>query len=574
MPKIEIRNKIIAWFFLCITTAFLINNSLYSFCWSDEGFYLSTVQRLANHERLVFDEWSPTQFYALFLLPIYKAFLLLHSDTAGIYLFFRILVIIFQFCIALFSFNVLSKQYHWLLALTGSLLPLIFIRGCIYGPSYYVFAQEMFLLGILCLFAINENHSPDWMLIPAGLAFGAAIVANPYLFPFFLIGLIVSFYVFRKYIAKLLLFWGSIISIGVWILLVILLRSSGPLLSNLLYIYRDPEYQRDFIHILKTIHKCPKLLFRPFFTFYLPITLICIGKLLGKLRLNIVHKQLLIGLNTCIFIICSLQTVKIGTGIVQFFPYSMLNALIATDAPFQIFYEKYKKELCFFCVPGICLAFAFCCASNVGFEVCAIGMTIAFLGEVVINTDALVTVCYPSKRHLSRIIALLPAICILIATYLLRINLTYRDGKLPFHIFFVPSKYPQVSHIEDGPAKGLYTDMVFAKQYNDILQTVRLMPSSTSSLFVSKLAPWVFLIRPEIHCAAPTTWRLPLSDYRLPLYYQNHSLPDAILVLDENIRDNGNNSLQDNAMTKLLEQEYLPSQTRCGTIFFHKQTDF
>jgi hypothetical protein len=44
----------------------------------------------------------------------------------------------------------------------------------------------MFLLGILCLFAINENHSPDWMLIPAGLAFGAAIVANPYLFPFFL----------------------------------------------------------------------------------------------------------------------------------------------------------------------------------------------------------------------------------------------------------------------------------------------------------------------------------------------------------------------------------------------------
>ena len=59
---------------LCILFGHLLFHTQYSFCQSDESFYISHVKRLYEGNRLILDEWHPTQFYLPILLPFYAVF--------------------------------------------------------------------------------------------------------------------------------------------------------------------------------------------------------------------------------------------------------------------------------------------------------------------------------------------------------------------------------------------------------------------------------------------------------------------------------------------------------------------
>lgn len=43
----------------------------YSFCWSDESFYIALVHRLYLNGKPFIDEWNPAQFYSVLFVPLY-----------------------------------------------------------------------------------------------------------------------------------------------------------------------------------------------------------------------------------------------------------------------------------------------------------------------------------------------------------------------------------------------------------------------------------------------------------------------------------------------------------------------
>ena len=63
-----------AFITISLIAVILVVRCFYSFCWSDEGFYLSLVHRFWVGDRPFVDEWSGVQLYAVVLLPIYALY--------------------------------------------------------------------------------------------------------------------------------------------------------------------------------------------------------------------------------------------------------------------------------------------------------------------------------------------------------------------------------------------------------------------------------------------------------------------------------------------------------------------
>ena len=170
------KTVLFAYAVIAITALLLFNNLFYSFCWSDEGFYLSTVNRMMTGERLFIDDWSPTQSYEPLLYPLYALFIKIVGSTDGIYLFFRIATLFFQALTAVAAYCIFSKKMRRSASLTLALVALIFARACINGPSYYVIGCETYLLGIVALYAFFELHRHRLFLFISGIFFALAVL--------------------------------------------------------------------------------------------------------------------------------------------------------------------------------------------------------------------------------------------------------------------------------------------------------------------------------------------------------------------------------------------------------------
>ncbi|EID83894.1 hypothetical protein MSI_27500 [Treponema sp. JC4] len=78
-------------------------------------FIFLQVHRLFTGDRLLIDDWTPTQFYAPLLYPLYTLFIKITGSTDGAFLFFRFLTLILQFFTSVFvffySFKKIMKKF-------------------------------------------------------------------------------------------------------------------------------------------------------------------------------------------------------------------------------------------------------------------------------------------------------------------------------------------------------------------------------------------------------------------------------------------------------------------------------
>lgn len=133
-------SNLFAYIVLTVIAGLLIIRCFYSFCWSDESFYLSLVHRFWIGDRPIIDEWSGTQFYTVILLPIYALYIKVVGSNEGIFLFFRLLMVISNYFLSIYIYISLKRYTTNILALIGSLVNLLYTRANILGASYYSIA--------------------------------------------------------------------------------------------------------------------------------------------------------------------------------------------------------------------------------------------------------------------------------------------------------------------------------------------------------------------------------------------------------------------------------------------------
>ena len=390
MYKIK-TTRWIPYLVLTATALILINNMFYGFSWTDEGLYLSNVHRFFTGNRPLIDDWTPTQFYEPLLLPLYALFVKLNGGTDGIFLFFRIVTILFQACVSFFAYSVLSKKYDKVPALFASLIPLIFSRACLNGPSYYTIGFETYLLGLFCIFAVLELHYKKLFLFLAGIFFACAVLCNPFLvLPYIAVSAICIFLKkTRSNLKSVSLIWlGTVVTGIAYLIFAFVGNTLHDILTGFFYTYNDPSYKHTAILTIKRLCKMPRLLIFPYILTWLPMVIVTGAIKIKKVSLSQKTKLILHGLNTLVFLANCCYNKDCGTAVMTFFHFTFFAVLLSSNGRVSLkeLFRENLSEILYFILPGMILAYFFCFASDTGFGVCSVGMTVCAIGEIFIYT--------------------------------------------------------------------------------------------------------------------------------------------------------------------------------------------
>ncbi len=561
--------------FACI----LLNNAFYGFGWTDEALYSATVHQIWQGQRPFFDIWEPTQIYEILLYPLHALFLKFNNGrTEGIYLYYRILTIIFQFATVAFVYFTLSKRFNKILCTVFCCSFLMFSRACLYGPSYYTFVLLAFIISLCMAYrALGLGQSKTYLFF-TGMFLGISILCNPYLvLPYILASLIfVSFPYIRPHYKKYTLVWAGTILIGLFYLLFVFAKGNIKQFPRALhYFFSSPEYSgKSLLLRVKWLLKFPRLFLTPFF-YFLPFSVFSLiliknNNLRLKLRESLKFNILYIVLLAANYLMLTFfRNDECGIFIVGFFYatvflYIFYKGFSVSDV--SAVYKKYKESFLFFLIPGLSLSFMMCLASDTGFGVFSIGMTVVLFSTLPIFEDII------NSASLKKTLALVFPVILLLGTFFIRINYVYRDEPLPPHILFIPSHYAdKIQLIDKGPAKGLYTGNKNKIDYDKIYTTIFNIDAKDGDTFlISNLCPWAYLVNPKLKMNTPSAWRIKMNDLRLEPYFDefNNPLPDYVLVINENIRDNASNSFENSwLMEKIISETYTDYSTACGTLF-------
>lgn len=139
----------------------------------DEAFYCSIPQRLSLGDRLIVDEWHPTQLGSVFLLAPYLLFVRLTGGTEGIVLFMRFLFIAVDLAVFAFLGRCARTAIDALASCCFCCVPCLQIEALSY---YNLFA--FFTLSIGILLFVRDRKSRGSMFA-AGVLTGCAVLCFP-----------------------------------------------------------------------------------------------------------------------------------------------------------------------------------------------------------------------------------------------------------------------------------------------------------------------------------------------------------------------------------------------------------
>ena len=258
---------------LLLFAIILLNNAFYGFGWTDEALYTATVHQMWQGQRPFFDIWEPTQIYEILLYPFHALFLKFsRGSTEGIYLYHRILTIIFQFAAVVFIYFTISKRHNKILCTVFCCSFLMFSRAGLYGPSYYTLVLLCFALSMCMAYRTVILGQSKICLFLTGIFLGFAILCNPYLvLPYVIASVIfVSLPSIRKHCKKYILVWAGTLLVGICYLLFVLNKGELKEFPNALhYFFSSPEYSsKSLVLRIKWLLKFPRLFITPFFYFF------------------------------------------------------------------------------------------------------------------------------------------------------------------------------------------------------------------------------------------------------------------------------------------------------------------
>lgn len=554
----------------------LLIKARYSFCWSDESFYLAVTSRFYKGDRIFYDEWFPTQLSSLLLLPLYSIYVAICKNTDGIILFFRILFVILELISATTVYKIMSKYHGLFLGTTLALLVQWYTHLNIATLSYYTMSTHFFVLSMVLIYdyymskvhALSEASKniavkEKLQLVIAGILFALCVLCLPTMcVAYFLIvfagfiitilgrisksnSLIRSFSVSLDFIHT---FFYTLIGICVPAIIFavyMLTHVSIPdFLSSLTYVLSDDEHELSKLYPLKKMYlainesygSVAKLAYLFVAISILVFFVMIISSILKESRITQLIEKVYPAIRLIVLV---LDIVLFSLYLLKSFGHTgyIFTAMMLFSLPLFLITKKKNWRLFILAyIGGLLFSLVYSYSSNGMLYLLSMGHFICSIGGIVFVTDLANEIKDEqndahlgiSPSILSSIISAIIIVCI-VQTCLLRVTNIYRDDKL--------QNLTELTKV--GPAKGLYTSSEHLDMYMNVYDTINKYCMSDSNvsnetLLISKLLPFGYLIS-DLKVAAPTVWRNPMGSLRLKEYYESHEdrYPDVILVLDE-----------------------------------------
>lgn len=546
--KLDVKEKtrlILGSMVLIFLTGILFIRCFYSFSWSDESFYLAEVHRLYLGDRPFVDEWHPTQFYAILLLPLYRLYVSVNGSTEGIYLAARIFNLVLAFFAAEVSYITLRRYFmleNWL-GIVGGAMVVLYNMGNVGGLSYHNFFFYCNILAVMLLFIgvscyrtkTDENKYIIFSCISGGVS-GMAIITVPtcalgmgIVYVVLMVGAVKT-----KTIRKCIPAWfhlSGIVLVGIIYLFTILSKVSVvDLWEALPFLFLDESHhQKEFGDVLRNIWWV--------ISFY-GKELVVVSILIGIVRLFTAALKRAIGERERVVVylliacICMYSIYRRSDSHMSAYVIFSLAGigLFCLEGSKKIVKEFVQSDAnVFFVIPALITMMSFLLASAT--------IAPAYQGGVYICLMYLVAFSKIKRTFLSsilkKIVSGATAVCLVVMISMLlyiRIFTVYRDAPLQM-IDTVITK---------GPAKGLWTTKEHVEQYNDCMEIMHYVNSAENcdddSILISVLAPWMYVCT-EVRNGGISPWRIYLDEPLMKQYYKYHDIENLkyVVVLNKDV---------------------------------------
>ena len=569
------KRKVPFVLFLLFTAALTVR-SFYSFCWSDESFYLSLIHRFWVGDRPLAEEWSGVQFYAVFMLPLYKFYIWIKGNNDGIYLAARLFIIFCNTFLSFYIYQSIKKKAGSWVALGSSLIYMLYLRANIQGVSYYSIGLFSFSLAIYLLYNLNENKKSYVRLFSVGLLLFVAAVALPLIAITYIIvggGMLIIKKLRSKRTSLFIILCGFMLGSITYALYFLSFVKFDEAVYYFPNIFNDPEHVSGSL-LLSVILGGGRIVYRYIYTFPIWGCLIVYLLFIRYIRHDMIdekQRQRLFLINLGVWIINVLLS------------YNVLGCVIIASSIFMIiclllYYnlsDTSRGLLMKIFIPGIVFSLIFHASSNTGLDSLTIGFALGGTCIPIVLNDLFRNngrfLCKWGKIVLISVVSIT-----VIQSAFLRIYSVYRDDSLS----------NLTARIESGPAKNLFTTQQHKEQYSNIVEamerTCKLEPEE--QLAITEIVPWAYLcMNYSYGLPSPCRFWGGIKKERLIEYYEKmpYKFPEYILDIDSDyggyrsiiiqgneIVENPNGTGEDMWLVEeAIRRGYSSINTKCGTVY-------
>lgn len=512
-----------------LTAFFLIRRSFYGFNTADEMYYIGTSERIYRGEKLLIDEWHPSQQLCSFLLhPVYGLIRTVMGTTEGIVMASRFLYLVFAGLIAVVLY--LRFQRRGIVSYGPAFLFLIFVPFGICAMSYNSVEFGILTLLLAILSAQMERSVPEYLF--CGILMAALVLANPFsLFMYAAYGLICLGTTLLnqrkgKKTEEALSFKNFLwMTLGAGIIFVLFVFQRGTLrevADNVPYIIGDPEHQNAGLWY-KT-KRYFELCFKSYRYMFCGLGVVYLATLLDRKR-------------------CEHSVIYMLLASAAVFPSMVYYGFIAEHIPvnYQMlplafwcleayFVTKNKERRLFYgwYMPAMIFTMIVQYATDTGivnisaaYSLCSC-VGLVFAGQWLKEIGDQGGHGRFAWRRIGKGLALAVISLQFLGSFYLRMTYACGDQRTPL----------LTQRMERGPLKGVYTTEETAGWYEEVLEELdSLQLTKEDRLMVFGVAPWIYLYT-EAGCGSYSTWQVYEGSTQLYDYYALHpdKFPNVIYM--------------------------------------------
>ena len=491
---------------------------------ADEMYFAGTVERIFRGDRLLIDEWHPSQQLSAFCIyPLYWLLRNMLGSTEGIIMAVRLSSLALHFLAAVISFWSLKKK-GWG-AYGTVLLFMIYVPFSLTALSYNSIQFTMVFLLAACLYGKSVHKAWEYLLY--GVFWAFLVLANPFaiilygLYGILCLGFTVWGRMRNREIEEILRLRSFLLmSLGaafVAVLFAWFVLGRGSLeevRANLPFIVGDAEHELDEAgtYIKKT------------------------GRYFYLCYKN--YKYLILGFGA-LYLVMALDkrrweraVVYLGLGVLCLIPYLIYYGFIFghITVNYQMLpltflgleayiLTKNKDKRLFFCcfLPALLYTMITQYATDTGIVTISVAYGICSMFSVMFIWDCGKEVlAFPSTSFKLRGLAVgflaLALVIQFAGTFYLRMTFAWGDDKT----------WRLDTRMERGPLKGIYTVKGQAEEYEKVLDELdALALTGEDEILVVGIAPWIYLYA-NAGCGSYSTWQVYEESTQLTDYYALH----------------------------------------------------
>lgn len=467
---------------LLIACVFLnLWKSRYGFASSDESFYVTLVDRFYKGDLMIVDEWHPSQFPAVLLIPFYSIFRLFSHGTDGVILFFRIFYIFFNTLAGIYLY--IKTRRYGICSVFTTCCYLLFTVGEMMASNYNTIGLASFV--VFALTYCDQDKS-KLKLIVAGIFFSITVLCVPMLaVVYFIWSLIAILKIFKN--KKRFNEW-LYITIGIIIMAIpvtgfMLYGSSiNAIIENLGYMFSQGDVHGMSLFLI--IKKMLYLVYKVYF--YNLVTIICFSLQIILILFCVLDKKIKREFLIRVSIIISITNVLAFYKYPYYWGYAILPIgllCILTEKK-----ELYAIRLYF---AGLIYMLAINASSDTIIYASSMGAIVIAISSILMLSTISLKINIFYKYTLSMIVLY---ICIYS-----KISNIY-GGDIPLNL----------NHqIKIGPLSGIITKQEDFDYYNTYYQDIKKYDLTNKKVLFFTDDAWMYLIDDQIEYATYSTWLWP-----------------------------------------------------------------